>query len=99
MDHSQHTPLTRAELTADLITGAPIYGADDERLGVIDHVHGEGAITEVVVDVGGFLGIGAKPVLLSVDQLNLMRDENGTVHGSTAWTRAHLEELPEHHHE
>lgn len=98
MDHSKHTPLTRAELTADILSGAPIYGVDDAKIGTISHVHGAGAVTDVVVDVGGFLGIGAKPVLISVDQLNLMRDEAGEVHGVTPWTKEQLKELPEHHH-
>lgn len=98
MDHSTHTPLARAELTAAIFEDAPIYGADDSKIGTISHVHGAGAVTDVVIDVGGFLGIGAKPVLVSVDQLNLMRDENGEVHGVTSWTKEQLKELPEHHH-
>ncbi|MBJ2149795.1 PRC-barrel domain-containing protein [Paracoccus sp. IB05] len=98
MDHSRHTPLTHSELTEAVLTSAPIYGVDDRKVGTISHVHGSGAATQVVVDVGGFLGIGSKPVLLSVDQLNLMRDENGEVHGKTAWTKEQLKELPEHQH-
>lgn len=98
MDHSGHTALTREELTEDILTGAPIYGVDDEKVGTISHIHGNGAITDVVVDVGGFLGIGARPVLLSVDQLNLMRDEDGNVHGVTSWTKDQLRDLPEHRH-
>lgn len=98
MDHSRHTPLNRTEYTDAILTGAPIYGAEDEKIGTISHVHGAGATTDVVIDVGGFLGIGAKPVLVSIDQLNLMRDENGNVHGVTAWTKDHLKDLPEHRH-
>ena len=98
MDHSKHTPLTHKDLTEAILTNAPIYGADDRKVGTISHVHGSGRLTEVVVDVGGFLGIGTKPVLLCVDQLNLMRDENGEVHGKTAWTKEQLKELPEHRH-
>ena len=98
MDHSRHTPLTRQDLNEAVLADAPVYGADDRKIGTISHVHGSGATTDVVVDVGGFLGIGSKPVLLSVDQLNLMRDENGNVHGVTAWTKEQLKEMPAHHH-
>lgn len=98
MDHSRHVPLTRQELSTVDLTNAPIYGKDDRKIGTISHVHGDGAVTDVVVDVGGFLGIGAKPVLLSVDQLNLMRDEKGEVHGVTSWTKEQLKDLPEHRH-
>lgn len=98
MDHSQHIPLMRQDLTAEVLDGAPIYGVDDEKIGTISHVHDHGSVTDVVIDVGGFLGIGSKPVLVSVDQLNLMRDENGTVHGVTNWTKDQLKDLPEHRH-
>ena len=98
MNHANHTPLTRQEMTPDVLSGAPIYGANDEKVGTISHVHGAGTVTDVVIDVGGFLGIGAKPVLISVDQVQLMRDEDGVVHGVTTWTKDHLKNLPEHHH-
>ena len=96
MDHSLHTPLTPQEFTEDLLVGAPIYGADDEKVGTISHLHGMGAGTQVVIDVGGFLGLGAKPVLVTINQLNLMRDQAGRIHGVTLWTRQHLHDLPEH---
>ena len=97
MDHSGHTTLKPTELTEDLLKGAPIYGPDDEKIGTIAHVHGIGAATEVVVDVGGFLGIGAKPVSLSTDQVRMMRDEAGKVHGATPRTKDELKALPTHH--
>jgi len=49
-----------------------------------------------VVDVGGFLGVGAKPVAVPASQLDLMRDENGHVHAVTNWTKDQLKDLPEH---
>lgn len=98
MDHSRHIPLSSTELTGAVLTDAPIYDRDDSRIGTISHVHGHGMVTDVVVDVGGFLGIGAKPVLLAIDQIRLMRDENGKVHGTTAWTKDELKKLPEHRH-
>lgn len=97
MDHSAHTPLSLQEINEANLADAPIYGADDEKIGTISHIHGAGAVTDVVIDVGGFLGIGSKPVLVSVNQLNLMRDENGNIHGTTAWTKDQLKELPEHY--
>lgn len=98
MDHSAHTTLNPAELNETTLINAPIYGPEDEKIGTISHVHGTGAMTEVVVDVGGFLGIGAKPVLLTLDQVRLMRDEAGTVHGLTSRTKDEIKALPEHHH-
>ncbi len=59
----------------------------------MSHLHG----SEVVIDVGGLLGIGAKPVAVTMSQLDFMRDEDGDVHAVTSWTRHQLKAMPEHH--
>lgn len=97
MDHSTHTRLSTAELTPAVLDGASIYGADDHKVGSVSHVHGAGAASTVIVDVGGFLGLGAKPVAVPVEELDFMRDDNGDVHAVTAWTKDQLEKMPEHH--
>ena len=96
MDHSLHTPLSAAELTESNLVDAPIYGADDEKIGTISHLHHDTGTAQAVIDVGGFLGIGSKPVLVSLSQLNMMRDANGNIHGMTSWTVDQLKALPEH---
>jgi len=96
MDHSNHIRLTSAELTADTLTDATIYGADDHKVGTVSHIHGAGTGARVVIDVGGFLGIGAKPVAVPVTDLDFMRDEGGNVHAVTLWTKEQLKEMPEH---
>ncbi|MFC2254431.1 PRC-barrel domain-containing protein [Labrys portucalensis] len=96
MDHSTHVRLAASELTPELLEGATIYGPDDENIGSVSHVHGMGGDTVVVIDVGGFLGIGAKPVAVSAAALDFMRDEDGEVHAVTSWTKDQLKEMPEH---
>ena len=96
MDHSQHTRLPVTELTADILDGATIYGPGDEKIGSVSHVHGAGPTSQVVVDVGGFIGIGAKPVAVALSQLEFMRDEDGNVHAVTDWTKDQLKDMPEH---
>ena len=95
MDHTNHVRLSAAELTADNLQGAAVYGADDHKAGKVDHVHGANT---VIIDVGGFLGLGAKPVAVPLSDLQFMRDENGDVHAVTSWTKDQLKEMPEHHH-
>jgi hypothetical protein len=92
MDHSNHVRIAPAELTADILDGATIYGPGDEKIGSVSHLHG----SQVVIDVGGFLGIGAKPVSVSLSELEFMRDEDGVVHAVTTWTKDQLKEMPEH---
>lgn len=96
MDHSKHIPLRTDEISAANLDGANIYGPDDNHIGDVAHTHGAGPTTSVIVDVGGFLGMGAKRVSLPVSQLNFMRDESGKVHATTSMTKDQLKDLPEH---
>ncbi len=98
MDHSKHTPIRSEELNSATVEGANVYGPDDSHIGDVSHFHGAGQSAQAVVDVGGFLGLGAKPVALPVSNLNFMRDENGKVHAKTAMTKDELKSLPEHNH-
>jgi len=96
MDHANHVRLTADELTATVLEGATVYGADDHKVGKVDHVHGQGATSSVIVDVGGFLGVGAKPVSVPISDLDFMRDEDGYIHAVTKWTKDQLKQMPEH---
>ena len=98
MDHTNHVRLSSMELIPSILEGATIYGMDDEKVGTVDHIDGSGMDSTAVVDVGGFLGIGAKPVALPIRELEFMRDEDGDVHATTSWTKEELKELPEHRH-
>ena len=97
MDHSKHVHLRPDEITAMNLKGANIYGPDNSHIGDVSHMHGTGTSAQVVVDVGGFLGLGAKPVALPISALTFMRDENDKVHATTAMTKDQLKDLPEHH--
>lgn len=98
MDHTNHVRLSPTELTPSILEGATIYGYADEKVGKVDHIEGAGLESTAVVDVGGFLGIGAKPVALPLRELDFMRDEDGDIHATTSWTKDELKELPEHRH-
>lgn len=98
MDHSRHVRLAPEELTEANLDGATIYGPGDEKIGSVSHMHGAGTSAHVVIDVGGFLGIGAKPVSVVAADLDFMRDEDGDVHAVTSWTKDELKQMPEHHH-
>ena len=96
MDHSKHVRLAANELNGPVLEGATIYGPGDEKIGSVAHLHGAGPTAQVVIDVGGFLGIGAKPVGVPVSGLEFMRDEDGDVHAVTNWTKDQLKAMPEH---
>ena len=92
MDHSKHVRLACNELNQDVLKDAAIYGVDNEKVGTVSPLHGVGPESRVIIDVGGFLGIGAKPVAITIASLDFMRD----VHAVTMWTKDQLKEMPEH---
>ena len=47
MDHSNHTPLSAAELTESNLVGAPIYGLDDSKVGSVSHLHDSGSTGKI----------------------------------------------------
>lgn len=95
-DHARHQRLADHELTPAVLEGAPIYDPTNSKVGTVSHLHGSGRSASVVIDVGGFLGIGSKPVAIPVADLDFMRDEAGEVHAVTSWTKERLKDLPRH---
>ena len=96
MDHTTHIRLQEVEFTEAVLNGATIFGPGDEKVGYVSDIHGHGPSAHVVVDVGGFLGIGAKPVTVPVRDLDFMRAGDGIVHAVTRWTKDDLKAMPEH---
>ncbi len=70
---------TATQLTVENLEGATVYGANDETVGDIDSlvVGDDGKIQQVVVNVGGFLGMGAKSVAVTFDELQILTNEAG----------------------
>lgn len=85
--------------TVDALTGANVYDAADENIGnVTDLVlDGNNEVTHVVVDVGGFLGMGTHTVALPVENVNILWHEaNNDVRVHVLISRDQLETLPEY---
>jgi hypothetical protein len=89
----------RVDLTAERLTGAEVYDANEERIGDVAEIvlSGEGEVRSVVVDVGGFLGIGAKPVELELDSIDILRGEGmNDLRVYVSMTEAELEAMPDY---
>jgi sporulation protein YlmC with PRC-barrel domain len=67
------------DLSADKLIGTAVYSPDQKNLGEVGDVVFDkgGDIKGVVIDVGGFLGVGEKPVGIQYDALNVQKDMNG----------------------
>jgi uncharacterized protein YrrD len=72
-----------------------------ESVGTVDDVivSRDGQVRGVMLDVGGFLGIGARSVMVSMDQITLVGDAtNDQVYVVFTATREELEQAPEYAH-
>lgn len=95
----EHQMLEGEERTADRLIGADVYDATGENIGAVDDVviGADNGIEAVIVDVGGFLGIGAHTVSLPVDDAQIGWDDvDGDVRVQVSMTADQLEALPEY---
>ena len=74
-----YQPVQASEISTDQLDNAAVYGVNDERIGEIDKLllSKDGQAEQAVINVGGFLGIGEKPVAVTFKELSIMRSANG----------------------
>ena len=93
-----YTAVGRETLTAELLTGADVRDPEDKSIAEVSDLvlTAEGQVTDVVLDVGGFLGMGAKSVAIPMDRLTVAQADGGAVRIWVNMTKEELEALPEH---
>lgn len=93
-----YVPVAPDALTAELLTGADVHDATDAAIAEVSDLvlSAEGQVTDVVLDVGGFLGMGAKTVAIPLDQLAVGQMTDGTVRLWVNLTKDKLKALPDY---
>ncbi len=96
IDKSTLTELPADKISADNLIGTGVYGADDAKVGKIGDVvlSADNKVDAVVIDVGGFLGMGSKPVAIGMDNLKFMTDKHGSNYLSPTFTKDELAAQP-----
>ncbi|WP_214469625.1 PRC-barrel domain-containing protein [Mesorhizobium sp. dw_380] len=96
IDKSTLTPMPIGEIRGDDLKGTTVYGANDAKVGQIGDVvlTPDKKTDAVIVDVGGFLGIGSKEVAVGMDNLKFMTDKNGKKYLYTTFTKEQLQAQP-----
>ncbi|MEH6775526.1 MAG: PRC-barrel domain-containing protein, partial [Cereibacter changlensis] len=97
MTREGYVAFDNATLTAERLEGATVYDSTDASIGDVSELvlDASGQITNAIVDVGGFLGLGAKPVSLSLDQLQILQQDGGDdIRVYVPMTKEQLEGLP-----
>jgi sporulation protein YlmC with PRC-barrel domain len=79
LDRTTMTNLDAATLTAEELIGTRVVGPDDDQIAEVGDLvlTEDGQVDAVLVDFGGFLGIGEKRVAVAMDNLQFLSDENG----------------------
>lgn len=92
-DRESMTRVTTDQLSADNLTGQPVYSAENENIGEISDVllTSNNEVEAFIIDVGGFLGMGEKPVAISPENLDIRSDEDGELVVFTPLTEAEFE--------
>jgi sporulation protein YlmC with PRC-barrel domain len=93
IDRSTLKEVPADKLTADNLVGTTVYGANDQNVGEISDIvlTADGKVDAVLIDVGGFLGMGAKTVAVGMDKLSFMQDGSDNRYLYTNFTKEQLE--------
>jgi sporulation protein YlmC with PRC-barrel domain len=85
-------------IKASKLVGATVKNAKGESIGEIHEIvlAGDGSTQGLVIDVGGFLGINERPVLVKWSDVTIRSDTNGAVVVATNMEKTQLEQLPEY---
>jgi sporulation protein YlmC with PRC-barrel domain len=93
------TKVAASDLTAEQMLGATVEDAEGNSAGSVEDLvlDANETVSEVIVDVGGLLGIGAHRVALPVDGANILwNPETNELRIQTTMTQDQLETLPEY---
>jgi len=90
------TDFDGTSLTDEEMFGIAVYGINDQQFGTIGDVlrNTDGSLDAVIVDVGGFLGLGAKPVAVGYENLTFSADTSANRYLFLNTTRDQLEAHP-----
>jgi sporulation protein YlmC with PRC-barrel domain len=96
IDKSTLNEVPATELRSEELVGTTVYGANDENIGEIgDIVLGaDQKVESIILDVGGFLGVGEKEVAVGMDNLAFMTDKDGNKYLYTNFTKEQLNAQP-----
>jgi len=97
LERDGYTRAAVGDMSVDMLIGKTVYGADDSNVGTVDDVMVDdaGAVKDVIIDFGGFLGMGTTQVALSFDELTILTDPGyGDVRVYVDATKEQVQSMP-----
>ena len=91
-----YTAVPIGDLRADMLQGMKVYGTNDEDVGDVGTVivTASGEVQALVMEVGGFLGLGQRQVQVPVDMVTILSDGNGDIRVYVDATEDKLKKMP-----
>ena len=88
------------QMSANAIIGASVKNSNNDTVGKVQDasLDNNGAIKEIIVSVGGFLGVGTKNVAVHWGDIKFSRSDN-SVMLKTNWTKDSLKAMPDYKYE
>ena len=92
-EHSSMMQVAYEDLSADALIGTRVKDPNNDDIGEVGDVllTEKGEVTAYIVDVGGFLGLGEKPVALSNSRIHIYQDADANLMVRSDFTKAELE--------
>lgn len=100
MMQDSYTTISAGDISTENLEGADVYGPDDTEIGEVEGLvlNADGTtVDHIVLDIGGFLGMGVHQVALTPNEVQIMR--KGTSDDIRLYvdaTKAELEAQPEY---
>ena len=99
VEREGYAAATPDQITTEELTGARVYGSNDEDIGEVHELllDDSGQIQQAVLDIGGFLGLGEHQIAVTMDELKILRNqEGGQLRVYVNATKEELEAQPEY---
>ena len=95
-EHQGFAVAEPGEIDVETLTGASVYGLNDEEVGQVGDLilNQEGQVEAVVIEVGGFLGLGEMPAAVPFSDLILLQSQAGDIRIYLDATEEQLEGSP-----
>jgi sporulation protein YlmC with PRC-barrel domain len=99
MQRDGYERVEATEVSADVLMGQNVYDVNDTDVGSVTDIiiNEDGEITNVIIDFGGFLGIGSSQASLNFDALTILStDGYDDVRVYVDATRDQIQDLPQY---
>ena len=87
----------KGDMASSALIGTKVRNANKEMIGKIDDIYldKDAKVTDVVISVGGFLGVGSKDVAVKWSDITMSQEDNSVVL-TTSLTKEALMALPDY---